>query len=72
VPPTNGCMSCKPCVRGCFYLVRRSIFSAPLNFSKDLKVGPKVKQRKKKKVGAHSLTCSTLKVGGGVGVPKWD
>jgi hypothetical protein len=34
---------------------------APLNSSKDTKVGLKAKQRKKKRVGAHSLICNTLK-----------
>jgi hypothetical protein len=47
-------------------------FDAPLNFSRDLKVGPKAKQRKKKKVGARSLTHNTLRVGGHARVPRWD
>jgi len=42
------------------------------NSSIDPKVGPKAKQQKKKKVGAHSLTCNTLGVGGRVGAPGWD
>jgi hypothetical protein len=45
---------------------------APLNSSGDPKVGHRVKQRKKKRVGARSLTCSTLRVGGCVGASGWD
>jgi hypothetical protein len=39
----------------------------PPNSLKDPKVGPRAKQRKKKKVGAHSLTHSTFGVGRHVG-----
>jgi len=42
------------------------------NSSKDPKVGPKMKQQKKQKVGAHSLTHNTLGVGGCAGAPGWD
>jgi len=42
------------------------------NSSKDPKVGPRTKQWKKKRVGACSLTCSILRVGGHVGVSGWD
>jgi hypothetical protein len=41
---------------------------APTNSLKDPKVGPRMKQRKKNRVGACSITCSTLGVGGCVGV----
>jgi len=44
----------------------------PPNSSKDPKVGPKMKQQKKKRIGAHSLTRSTLGVGGRVGALGWD
>jgi hypothetical protein len=37
---------------------------APLNSLIDLNVGPKVEQHKKKGVGACSLTCNILGVGG--------
>jgi hypothetical protein len=43
------------------------IFDMPPNSSRDPKVGPKVKQRKKKRVGACSLTHNTLGVRGHVG-----
>jgi hypothetical protein len=36
----------------------------PQNSSRDPKVGPRAKQRKKKKVRAHSLICSISKVRG--------
>jgi hypothetical protein len=45
---------------------------APLNFLTDLNVGPKVEQHKKKGVGACSLTCNILGVGGRVKALKWD
>jgi len=35
-------------------------------------VGPRAKQRKKKIIGARSLTQNTLGVGGRVGVSGWD
>ncbi len=40
------------------------------NFSKDPKLGPRTKQRKKKRIGACSLTHNTLGVGGRARV--WD
>jgi hypothetical protein len=40
------------------------INNVPPNTSRDPKVGPKVKQRKKKRVGALSLIRNTLGVGG--------
>jgi hypothetical protein len=42
------------------------------NSSRDSKVGLGVKQWKKKKVGAHSLTCGTSGLGGHVGALGWD
>jgi hypothetical protein len=58
----------------------RTIFRAPLNISsgmppnssRDPKVGPKMKQWKKKWVDANSLTQSTLRIGGYVGALGWD
>jgi hypothetical protein len=47
-------------------------FDAPLNFLKDPKVGPKMKQQKKKKIKVRSLVCDTYKVQGHVEAPKWD
>jgi len=44
----------------------------PPNSSRDPKVGPEAKQWKKKRVGAHSLTCNTLGVGGCVEALGWD
>jgi len=44
----------------------------PPNSSRDPKVGPRVKQYKKKKVGACSLTLNTSRVGGCAGVLGWD
>jgi hypothetical protein len=44
----------------------------PPNSSKDPKVGPRIKQWKKKKIGARSLTRSTSRIGGCVGVAWWD
>jgi hypothetical protein len=44
----------------------------PPNFSKDPNVSPKVKQWKKKIVGAHSLTCNISRVGRHVGALGWD
>jgi hypothetical protein len=41
---------------------------APPNSLKDQNVGPKMKQRKNKIIGACSLTCNTLKVGGYAGL----
>jgi hypothetical protein len=46
--------------------------NVPPNSSKDLKVGPKVKQRNKKRVEAHFLTHNTSGVGGCGGAPRWD
>jgi len=42
------------------------------NSSRDPNVGPKTKQQKKKKVGAHSLTRSTSGVKGCVRALGWD
>jgi len=44
----------------------------PPNFSKGPNVNPKVKQWKKKKVGAHSLACNTSGVRRCVGALGWD
>jgi len=44
----------------------------PPNSPKDPKVAPKTKQHKKKRLGAHSITCNISGVGGHVGAPKWD
>jgi hypothetical protein len=44
----------------------------PPNSVRDPKVGPKMKQQKKKSVGAHSLTHNTSGVGGCVGALGWD
>jgi len=46
--------------------------TCPPNSSRDPKVGPRVKQLKKKRVEACSLTRSTSGVGGHVGAPGWD
>jgi hypothetical protein len=42
------------------------------NSPRDPKVGPRLKQRNKKKVGAHSLTHNISKVGRRNGAPRWD
>jgi len=55
-----------------FILIHMSMFDMPLNSSRNPKVGPITKQWKKKKVGAHSLICNTLKVGGHVRTSRWD
>ncbi len=52
--------------------IAKTIRDAPPNSSRDPKVGPKAKQRKKKRVGACSLTCNTLGVGGRAGALGWD
>jgi len=44
----------------------------PPNSSRDPKVGRRMKQQKKNKVGAHSLTCSILGVGECAGALGWD
>ncbi len=44
----------------------------PPNTSRDPKVGLRMKQQNKKKVGAHFLTCSTSGVGGRVKASGWD
>jgi len=44
----------------------------PANSLRDPNVGPKMKQWKKKKIGAHSLTHGTSGVGGCVTVLGWD
>jgi len=46
--------------------------TCPPNSSKDAMVGPRVKQLKKKRVEARSLTRSTSGVGRHVGAPGWD
>jgi len=38
----------------------------------DSNVNLKLKQRKSKKLGAHSLVCSTLRVERHAGAPRWD
>ncbi len=43
----------------------------PPNSSKDPKVGPKMKQLKKNRVGARSLIHGTLRVGRCVGISGW-
>jgi len=48
------------------------INDVPSNSSRDPKVGPKMKQRKKNRTGAHSLVRNTLRVGRCVGAPGWD
>jgi hypothetical protein len=45
---------------------------APSNSLRDPNVGPKMKQWKKKGVGAHSLVCNTFRVGRGARTPRWD
>ncbi len=47
-------------------------FDAPLNSLRDPKVGPKVKQHKKKKIRVRSLVHDTYKVRGHVEAPRWD
>jgi hypothetical protein len=49
-----------------------TFLDAPLNSSKDPKVGPIMKQRKKKKVETCSLIRNTSGVGGHVRVLGWD
>jgi hypothetical protein len=49
-----------------------SMFDVPLNSSIDPKVGPRTKQRKKKKVGARSLIYNTSEVGGHAKALRWD
>ncbi len=44
----------------------------PPNCSRDRKVGSRMKQQKKKKVEACSLTHNTLGLGGHAGASKWD
>jgi len=43
----------------------------PPNSSRDPKLGPKLKEWKKKKVGAHSLTHSTLGIKRHAKAPRW-
>jgi len=38
----------------------------------DSTTSPKVKTMEGKRVGAHSLVCSTSGVEGRVGAPRWD
>jgi hypothetical protein len=49
-----------------------SLVDMPPNSLKNPSVGPRAKQRKKKKVGAHSLTCSTSGIGGHAIALGWD
>ncbi len=51
---------------------QRRIYDVPPNSSRDPKVGPKMKEWKKKKIGARSLTHNTSGVGGCDGAPRWD
>jgi len=44
----------------------------PPNSSRDPKVCPRVKQRKKKRIGAHSLIHNTSGVGGHARALRWD
>jgi len=50
----------------------QTTIDAPPNSLKDPNVGHGVKQWKKKKIKAHSLTCNILKEGGHARAPKWD
>jgi hypothetical protein len=54
------------------YKVKTMLYDAPPNSSRDPKVGPKVKQQKKKRVGAHSPTHNTLGVGKHARDLGWD
>jgi hypothetical protein len=55
-----------------FYcLFSNLIRDLPPNSSSDPKVGPWIKQWKKKRIGACSLTCSTLRLRGCVGALGW-
>jgi hypothetical protein len=47
-------------------------YDTPPNSSRDPKVGPRAKQQKKKRVGAHSLTHNTSKVGRHAEALGWD
>jgi hypothetical protein len=48
------------------------VIDTPPNFLRNPNVGLRMKQRKKKRIRAHSLACNTLGVGGHVKAPKWD
>jgi hypothetical protein len=48
------------------------INDTPLNSLRDPNVGSRMKQRKKKNIGAHFLTHTTPRVGERVGAPGWD
>ncbi len=48
-----------------------AINDMPSNSSRDPKVGPKMKHRKKKRAGACSLTCNTSRVGRCTRVLGW-
>jgi hypothetical protein len=52
--------------------VKLQFSDMPPNSSKDPKVGPRVKQWKKKRVKARSLTRNILGVGGCDGALGWD
>jgi len=45
---------------------------APPNSSRDPKVGLKMKQQKKNRIGARFLIRNTSRVGRCVGTPGWD
>jgi hypothetical protein len=47
-------------------------YDMPPNSSKDPKVGPRTKHRKKKRVRAHSLIGNISGVGGRARAPGWD
>jgi hypothetical protein len=51
---------------------RKGLIDMPPNFVGDPKVGPKMIQRKKNRVGACSLICNTLRVKWCVGALGWD
>jgi hypothetical protein len=48
------------------------IGNVPLNSLRNPNMGPKMKQQKNKRIGAHSLTHNISGVGGCVGTLGWD
>jgi hypothetical protein len=56
-PPSNIVLLFPPCLPN----------NAPPNSLKDPNLNPRMKQHKKKIIGAHSLICNILKVGRHVG-----
>jgi hypothetical protein len=42
------------------------------NSLRDLNVGPRTKQQKNKRIGAHSLTHNTSGLGMCIRIPRWD